>query len=123
MSTLREQIDALMSAHGDLSAYGWAFRNRYGWNTGSEFERNRAQMLKADFERQVAVCLAWLLEHRIPRGAGSYGAKHRVENDVGVYVSNGALITAALLAGYAVDRDFNSPNCGFALGKAVAGAC
>lgn len=116
MSTNTETNTALarcIEANPDLSAYGWRFRDRRNWNNGEAFAANRDQMHTEDFAQQVECALTYLRTHRIPKGAGSYGMKHRAENASGQYVSNGAFIVAAILTGYQIQRDDNSPNCGF----------
>jgi hypothetical protein len=42
---------------------------------------------------------------------GSYGLKHYVENRAGRYISNGAVIVAALRTGITVQWRRESPNC------------
>lgn len=42
--------------------------------------------------------------------AHSYTVKHRVENELGAYTTNGELIAAALMAGYPFKRDGDGPN-------------
>ena len=67
---------------------------------------------------QVAACVDWLRKNAKPSknmrsSANSYALKHRAERDVGQYVSNGALIKAALSLGYRYRRENQSPNCIF----------
>ena len=113
----RGDIIRVVAENPDLSAYGWRFRTGSLWNDGDAFARHREQMLSQDFEQQVRASLAYLGTRRIPTKVGSYGAKHLVERWAGRYVSNGALIVAAILAGYRVVRDDNSPNCGFSAAR------
>jgi hypothetical protein len=74
---------------------------------------------------QVALAKKWLAENftRADRwrrsgshgfGIGSYGLKHDCEKAVGAYVSNGALIAAALALGFPAKRqEAKSPNAFF----------
>lgn len=71
---------------------------------------------------EVAVCRAWLTRYTRPCKTAaatqySYGLKHTVEacwpnvgGSSGGYVSNGALIQAAIDLGYRVDHDHPTPN-------------
>jgi len=59
----------------------------------------------------VNLCAEWLLEHdgldrrkTINRSLSSYGLKHAVERDKGIYVANGEFICAALALGYKMMR-------------------
>lgn len=66
-------------------------------------------------EKQVAVCTAWLQEHAKPRKTvnrrySSYSLKHVAERAAGEYVTNGALILAALRLGHDVIPD-GPDNC------------
>lgn len=67
------------------------------------------------------MCIDWLLQHdafdrrkTINFNCSSYGWKHKVEESVGEYVSNGEFICAALYLGYKMVRpDKHSPNAHF----------
>lgn len=61
-----------------------------------------------EHEHEVAVCRAWLrsrkkLKHINPRAGSSYGLKHKVEDDMGEYVSNDAFKEAARLEGFRIE--------------------
>ena len=49
---------------------------------------------------EVALCEQWLSEGQDLNDRSSYGLKHDVENWPDTYISNGALIAAALGMGY-----------------------
>jgi hypothetical protein len=76
------------------------------------FTERRAEMLHPvtldEFDRSVG----WLAF--VPKAkrcaADSYFAKHVCENWVGVYISNGALIAAAVHSGFTVERSTESVN-------------
>jgi hypothetical protein len=98
-----------------------------GWGTEPhDFERSRAHMTSPhgveEFERALAFVEARCRPTKaITTHAGSYGYKHMAENwhrrELGdaadCYVSNGALIAAALALGYRHRRLPGSPNCLF----------
>jgi hypothetical protein len=59
--------------------------------------------------KEVSACAWFIREMCAPtktlrRSVSSYGWKHLVENALGLYVSNGAFIAAAILCGYRVER-------------------
>jgi hypothetical protein len=59
----------------------------------------------------------WLVVNIAPirtPNTGSYGLKHVAEDLLGEYISNGELITAALMAGYPMRHD-RGPNADFAM--------
>jgi hypothetical protein len=71
--------------------------------------------------REVAVCKRWLRRNAAPRKtvnrfSHSYSLKHVVERTSGEhihYVTNGALILAAIELGYRCKRIRNTPNAAF----------
>lgn len=72
---------------------------------------------RAPDAEQVGACRAWLRKYAQPRKTmnlrtSSYGLKHDVERDSDdeVYVSNGALIKAALFEGYRIEQIGDGPN-------------
>lgn len=118
-------IERVMADEPDLSTYGYKFASRDAWNDGVKFESYRALMGTPDFERQVETALAYINAKGIGK-LGSYGLKHKVERwaaerGAPQYISNGAAICAAIIAGYSPRREPNSPNCGFTLNR--AGGC
>lgn len=125
-----QQIASKLDLYPDLNAAGWRPQSM----SDDEHVRQRAACLDDDFERQVALAIAW--QHGAPdvgkaiRSSGSYGLKHRVERwargiaaDMGFdaadsalhpYCSNGAFIVAALVVGWQPHRGTNDgPNCSF----------
>ena len=56
---------------------------------------------------QIKACRVWLKKNSEPSwtvSKGSYWLKHEVGNDVDTYISNGALLTAAVSLGLRIDR-------------------
>jgi len=77
----------------------------------------KVDLLKASDEIRLA--RSWIKSNcthskRIRSWEGSYRLKHRVEQSVRRYISNGALIAGFILEGFRVFRESNhSPNCYF----------
>jgi len=73
--------------------------------------------------REVRICKRWLAKYTTPRKtmnrfSNSYGLKHVVERTSGAdvhYVTNGALILAAVELGYRCKRVRSTPNATFAM--------
>ena len=85
-----------------------------------EFKRDEPTL------EEVQLCRAWIRTQKLtkkiqPANGTSYGYKHRVENDCGVYISNGAFIVAAYLERVKVRRlDIDrkvTPNAVFNIGR------
>lgn len=119
--TTPKTIADVMREHPTLCDHGWG-DPRGALPTfdlpASAFEDARRRMRSADFALQVGRATAWLQAARgastAMRRLSSYGAKHKAEDWAGAYVSNGALITAALLAGWRpVTPTRSGPNCTF----------
>ena len=112
-----DAIAKIAGDYPDLSAYGFRFASRLGWNENDSFAKHRAVMAKEDFADQVNTAVAYLAENGLGKH-GSYALKHRCErwgDRVGLrsYVSNGAAIVAAIMMGYMPVIEANSPNCLF----------
>lgn len=69
-----------------------------------EFGHWRAHLLSPLGLAEVALCAQWLRTEGAVDARNSYGLKHDVENWADVYVSNGALIAAALGLGFEYER-------------------
>jgi hypothetical protein len=112
-------IKRIMDEYPDLCCHGFQFHyphqpDEYSFST---FAEGRNQMLTRDFARQVVTAKAFI-QLTYLEDYGSYNLKHAAENfgqEVGLerYVSNGALIVAAIWRGYKPKRQRNSPNCTF----------
>ena len=68
-----------------------------------DFCKSRGKL--ADSRSQLEDCEKWIAANcskrkTINRGPSSYGFKHQIERDVGIYISNGVCIAAFLMAGY-----------------------
>jgi len=111
------EITEVVAANPDLSANGWLCPEHE-----AGFEESRKFCNKPAFAEEVARALLWLSRHGIPQGKhapGSYGLKHTAEywvrDECGLdhaYISNGAFIVAAIIAGYSVRRfGADNPNC------------
>jgi hypothetical protein len=123
-----EDVGHVLAHLPDLTASG--FDNYYA----AYHERKNAQRVRDGLEpgvrnqptpitdlgvrREIARGRRFLKENcrrtkTIRRRIGSYGLKHEAERLAGGYISNGALIAAACLEGYAVERE--GPNARFSL--------
>jgi hypothetical protein len=110
MSTnLTAAVRRLMAEHPNLGPFGWR-------DTPSPFTPT------SDFINQVAAAADYISLRGLPLRCGSYALQHLVEEHKRMYVSNGALIVAALLAGYRPVRYGSGPNCRFEAPVAQAAA-
>jgi hypothetical protein len=98
-------IDAVMANWEDLTCWGFSHPKAEG------FTDARAQ-LRTEGVSYFIRAAEWL--KHIPRRSsvnlGSYSLKHQAERWAGDYVSNGALIAAAVHLGFKVERIAGSPN-------------
>jgi len=72
--------------------------------SGDGFKANGRPLI----DNEIQLCRQFLRENFVPlktKTRGSYGLKHVVENAVKTYISNGALIAAAILEGYKYEQD------------------
>jgi hypothetical protein len=93
------------------------------------FPENRQQFVEtgfAEFKNACDFLSGCLLRKTVNRKmGGSYGLKHKAERWAGDYISNGALIAAAIHLGIRFEQDNDSPNvhlavsskCPLVLGK------
>lgn len=109
-----DTIDAVLETYPELTNFGFGRLNGFGepW-TKEEFESQRADLRKSG--ERVEAARAWIRDRLTPRktfnpDSGSYGLKHRIEDDIG-YITNGVCIVAMALEGYKV-RPY-PPNCIF----------
>lgn len=119
----RADIAAAMARWPHLTAFGFGVYRRPNRRPGeyaADFDRGREALLGAVTE--VAWSLVWLAgqtaRRTVDRGRTSYEFKHRVEDMTGhlaarTYVSNGAFVAAADVAGFLVLPDFVGPNAVF----------
>lgn len=98
-------IDAVMSEWADLTCWGFSHPKAKG------FAKARAE-LQSDGISYFIRAVEWLrhIPTRKTVNLGSYGLKHQAERWGGDYVSNGALIAAAIHLGFKVERISGTPN-------------
>lgn len=104
-----DRLRRVLAAHPDLAAYGWKVRD------DALFVRSRLHLRDAvaEFTRALA-----FLRARPPLSPiSSYAFKHAAERwhrernpDAEAYISNGALIAAALAQGLSCERIPGTPN-------------
>jgi hypothetical protein len=119
MTTTRHDASRqVLEENPDLSANGFRFtESRFQPEMPpAEFERYREALVSPAGLKQIeTACEYFGLFGPTPRN-WSYGLKHDMERwgqSVGLagYVSNGSAIVAAILCGYGIKREQNSPNC------------
>lgn len=123
---IRERITSLMVEYPDLTSGGWQYLMRSGRRYCEAFGSDyRSEMLTDHFIAEVNTALIFLVtRRRLARPnlkVTSYWWKHCAEGfgelvGLSSYVSNGAVIAAALIAGFPVARHKNSPNCAIGIG-------
>lgn len=110
----------VMERHPQLTSFGIGT-----FNTGSKtteqrlFELADGRTQLVDREAAVLKIAAWLRANVAPIKTpmvSSYNMKHEVEKAIGEYVTNGELIAAALIAGYAF-KHTDGPNLLFGMSK------
>lgn len=128
MDEARAQLRALLAANPDLSRKGWhtLWSKDMGnghYVTAETLAANRAEFLTDGGVRQFIAARAFLdvpdlVRKTMNKSCSSYGLKHDVErwtlaSHCNQYVSNGALIAAALALGLRASREAGSFNCAF----------
>lgn len=90
-------------------------------NPGKTEPEDRAALLSAtdEIERARGWLAAQTRRATFNRRRSSYGLKHVAESATGGYISNGALIVAALMEGWKVERISNSPNARLNIGHSL----
>lgn len=103
-------IARLMAEQPDLLIDGFQYKLPRG---GDGFDSPRKLLLTGEFLGEVQTAADYIEAQGIPPKVGSYRIKHDAEKALDCYLPNGAVIAAALLAGYQAERDPHSPNCTF----------
>lgn len=114
-------VTQVLNEHRDFSRNGFDFHdNLTGSEPNSAKERQewRYQLLSPDGHAELNTACEYILSHDIPDWWGSYTLKHEVErwgrkNGYSDYISKGSVIIAAILCGFSILREENSPNCTF----------
>jgi hypothetical protein len=79
------------------------------------FQQEREALLEAAALQQFRLARLWLRQFpksgRFHPGSGSYSLKHLCEQEVGLYITNGALIAAAVAEKFSLQRVSGTPNC------------
>jgi hypothetical protein len=99
-------LATVMDQHPDLSDYGigvYDAAHKSPADQAAELAKSRATLAASDDDVQWVA--KWLIEEISPIATptvSSYAMKHVMERATGKYVSNGAFIAGALVAGYAM---------------------
>jgi hypothetical protein len=114
------RLKSALAQHPDLGIDGFRHMTRRGPypSNDAEFAERRAMFMEPEYLRQIDTAYEYLNHFDIDKHTGSYGLKHLMENwgrenGLESYVTNGCAILAAILAGYQIVRQRNSPNCTF----------
>ncbi len=98
-------IETVMKEWKDLTCWGFSHPRAEG------YVKARAE-LREDGVSYFLRAVAWL--NHIPRrktvNLGSYSLKHQAERWAGDYISNGAIIAAAIHLGFRIEPIFGTPN-------------
>jgi hypothetical protein len=122
------EIDDLkrkLALHPDLCIDGLRYNCHRPASPYSDarFPERRSMFLKPNYLHQVETACEYLYHLHHSRLSdmeqiGSYGLKHRIEDwgrksGFADYVTNGCAILGAVLSGYALIHERDSPNCSF----------
>ena len=108
----------VMERFPTLTYFGFGRLNGLGalW-TPEQFQQQRDELKAAT--AQIDDARSWIKQNcakqsTINESIGSYNLKHKIENDLDGYISNGACIAAFVMEGYRVHHAFDwGPNCAF----------
>jgi len=105
----KQALERVIAHEKTLGDTGFIFRGngQPGNNTPAALAEGRSQLLQADLEKLGKV--EKLMQTRFKTGGHSYWLKHRVEEAIGEYVSNGELIAVCLHLGFSYLSD--GSNC------------
>lgn len=115
-------LELVLKAEPELTPFGFdTFRGRSDTRRESreDYEarivKDRARFRLDEFEAALDFCRDRLTKIKtINNRIGSYGLKHIVERECGLYIPNGGFIAAAIAAGFTYKRYIHSgPNCCF----------
>lgn len=117
----RVTVRRVLNQHKDLSRKGFNYVNPGNQSapvSAEQWQEWRDYLEKEVGLDEITTACEYILSHDIPDWWGSYTLKHVAErwgreNGYSVYVSNGAVIVAAILCGFSILREENSPNCTF----------
>jgi hypothetical protein len=110
---------AALEQQAELCRTGFYCYQRHSGQTPEEYQAffaaERESMLEERQLRQFKLARVWLRQfpksRRFCPDSGSYRLKHICEQDVGLYITNGALIAAAVAEKFSVQRVRGTPNC------------
>ena len=123
-SPLHSRVAAVLAKYPDLCIDGLRYQSRTPGSCYSDarFPARRELFFKPGYLRQIQTVLAFFGHVVMDDGLGSYTLKHIIErwgheHGLESCVTNGCAILGAVLAGYQVVRQRNSPNCTFRSSK------
>jgi hypothetical protein len=109
MNVTDEDISLVLKQHPELTGHGIGI---YAGNKLTKEDYDKAFSDEVDYlynhKSEIQDCLEWLLTAEKRKSMNvcrsSYGIKHIVEKHCKRYVSNGALIVAAIMAGFNIKQ-------------------
>lgn len=108
MKVTPQAIARVIAEHPELTVDGFNYRTPWG---SEGLEPNKWLLLTREFETDTQRAVDWV--KAIGADASSIRIKRTIEKLNDCYIAHGAVIAAALLLGYQVERDPHSPNCTF----------
>lgn len=113
---IKKQISGVIAKYPTLNSFGFG---AFEQNKLSFSEKNakiaEGQNRLLDGAEEVAFVVEWLQDVEKTKGITqrtSYGLKHDAERSRGAYISNGAFIAGAVIAGFKIGCT-DGPNCCF----------
>lgn len=113
-------LDEVLEAYPTLNDHG--FTHREPMPNVSKWVRLREQLIQS--RQQVTDCANWLRQHIKKRGTididpnkNSYARKHHYERHIGEYITNGAFIAAALMAGFDCEQEPRTAHARFNMSR------
>lgn len=113
-------VKQALSTLPDLTIDGFRHTTRSGPypRTNEDFAERRAMFMQSTYLEQIDTACEYFNRFDIEKRNGSYSLKHQIERwgySVGRsdFVANGCAILAAIMSGYKIVRERNSPNCKF----------
>ena len=111
----RAAIRAAMDQHPDLCSHGFGNPGDAGF---SDWRDDLLSDFGVDqFQRARRYLSAFAHRQTLNRRRSSYGLKHSAEDEQGGYISNGALIAAAVDLGFRMERINYGPNAWLGIGR------
>ena len=123
LSFSKDELVTVLNKFPTLNIHGFCHEPRSGNDVDSPYhpenhKKEREKFFEERYLLQIQTVLKFCNFNTIPKHFTSYTLKHAAENwgeefRYEDYVTNGCAVVGAVLAGYTVRRERNSPNCKF----------